>query len=483
MIKNWDVDSSKELTFDQQHAIKAFSLWLDESTSSEPFVLSGYAGTGKTFLSMKFLKLVDDKKICWTVAAPTHKAVGVLRTALEKERLRPTWYPSTIHRLLRLKIKRKGDQEICQETEQTSTSLEQFGLVVIDESSMIDKTLLEIILKCAQSFKTRLVFVGDSAQLPPVGEEKSSIFEIRRAVIISLEEVVRHQGPVLKLANGIRDGSFPCELPPCFPLCESTHGLVGSLERVKWLEQAKQSLKSSSDNSNPDEARILCYTNRVLETLVPHARRAIHGEMADHMPVLPGEILITRKAVLAAASVDGVDVGEEPDMLISSNREMKVLDITPEHYDLSECNLAGDFNYDFPVIDTLVARVLCGQKEFSLRLLPQVGTSSRRSLDRSLKRLSEIAKASFKKESKSFWRAFFLVRDSFASVGPASVLTVHRSQGSTFENVFVASDVFWPKELLLRKQLAYVAVSRASRQVWLVGDPEKHFSDDFSFNG
>jgi exodeoxyribonuclease-5 len=48
------------------------------------------------------------------------------------------------------------------------------------------------------------------------------------------------------------------------------------------------------------------------------------------------------------------------------------------------------------------------------------------------------------------------------------VLTVHRSQGSTFGEVFVAGDVFWPSDLVLRRQLVYVAVSRASQAVWLV---------------
>jgi exodeoxyribonuclease-5 len=45
------------------------------------------------------------------------------------------------------------------------------------------------------------------------------------------------------------------------------------------------------------------------------------------------------------------------------------------------------------------------------------------------------------------------------------VLTVHRSQGSTFGEVFVADDVFWPKDEQLRRQLVYVAVSRASEGV------------------
>ena len=48
------------------------------------------------------------------------------------------------------------------------------------------------------------------------------------------------------------------------------------------------------------------------------------------------------------------------------------------------------------------------------------------------------------------------------------MLTVHRSQGSTFSEVFVDADVFWPKDPVLRRQLVYVAVSRASRAVTLV---------------
>jgi exodeoxyribonuclease-5 len=60
------------------------------------------------------------------------------------------------------------------------------------------------------------------------------------------------------------------------------------------------------------------------------------------------------------------------------------------------------------------------------------------------------------------------VRDAFASLGPAAVLTVHRSQGSTFAQVFIDADVFWPDDDELRRQLVYVAVSRASEAVSLV---------------
>ena len=84
--------------------------------------------------------------------------------------------------------------------------------------------------------------------------------------------------------------------------------------------------------------------------------------------------------------------------------------------------------------------------------------------------LSNQARTRGKKNSSEIWKLFFFIRDSFASLGPASVLTIHRSQGSTFGEVFITSDVFWPKDLEFRRRLVYVAVSRARKGVWIVGD-------------
>ena len=56
-------------------------------------------------------------------------------------------------------------------------------------------------------------------------------------------------------------------------------------------------------------------------------------------------------------------------------------------------------------------------------------------------------------QRRQLWRQFFLLRDSFARVGPAAVLTVHRSQGSSFTDVFVAPDVYWPQQEEIRRQL------------------------------
>jgi len=463
-------EASVVLTKDQEKSLELFCEWLEAPYCFKPFVMKGFAGSGKTYLSMKLLKKVDELGLCWTVVAPTHKAVGVLREGLKSESIQPTWFPSTIHRLLRLQLKRQADVEVCEKTDQTDSSLENLGLVLIDEASMIDSKLLEITLECARCNSTRLVFVGDPAQLPPVGESSSSVFLMKRAVNTELKEVVRHQGPVLKLAKIIRDGQFPCKQPPIQPIIKSKKGDVGILDRSSWLEKAKSALSLSSLEDDHDRARILCYTNRIVDNLVPHARRAIHGDMADQYQVLPGEVLISRKAVMVNASLKDDELGEEPDILISSNREMVVEDVIPNSFDLASLKIYKDFENSLPVIETLVAKVRCDQKEFSLRLIPQIGTKSRSDLDLALNKLSNQARERGKNNSSSIWKLFFFIRDSFAYLGPASVLTIHRSQGSTFGEVFITSDVFWPKDLEFRRRLVYVAVSRASKGVWIVGD-------------
>ena len=460
------VDPAAALTADQQVAAAAFADWLAAPADGTPFVLSGYAGTGKTFLSMRFLAQVEATGLCWTVVAPTHKAVGVLRSYLAGAGLSPTWFPSTIHRLLRLKLKRQRDIERCEETEQTAVALEHLGLVLIDEASMVDSTLLEISLRCAHPFRTRLVFVGDPAQLPPVGEPVSPVFSLGRASRAELRQVVRHQGPVLRLASGLRQGDLPCRRPPPLPPIRNASGQVALLERGAWLQAAQAALRRSAETDNPDLARILCYTNRSLEQLVPIARRALHGEMAYQLPVLPGEVLITRAAVMAPACREGEDAAEEPDMLLGSNRELVVRDVMPERCDLADFGVP-----DAPVIDTLTARVEAGDSQLSLRLLPPLGSAARIALEAVLARLRQQAKDAGKQDGKGLWRRFFLVRDAFASLGPAAVLTVHRSQGSTFAEVFVDGDVFWPSDTVLRRQLVYVAVSRASQAVSLVASP------------
>ena len=459
--------ASASLSQEQKQAFGTFQDWLAEDLPSDHFVLSGFAGTGKTFLSMRFLAEADALGLCWTVAAPTHKAVDVLRQHLQRAGLRATWYPSTLHRLLRLKLRRHHDLELCQETAQTARSLESLALVLIDEASMLDSSLLEITLRCAHPFSTRLIFVGDPAQLPPISEAVSPVFSGLKARSVALTQVVRHSGAVLRLASGLRSGALPCEAPPAMPTLESQGSRVAFWERTAWLGAAQTALRRSAEAQDPNLARILCYTNRSLERLVPIARRAVHGDEADSKPVLPGEMLITRGAVMGPACREPSEAAGDGELVLGSNRELKVLEVEPELCDLSAFGAAAPT----AAIETFNLRVHTGEGEFRLRLMPPIASKARGELEATLRGLRSQALAADKGQARWIWRHYFQIRDAFAPLGPASVLTVHRSQGSTFGEVFVDGDVFTPVDLMLRRRLIYVAVSRASKAVALMAQP------------
>ena len=163
-------------------------------------------------------------------------------------------------------------------------------------------------------------------------------------------------------------------------------------------------------------------------------------------------------------------------MVLGSNRELVVRDVTPERCDLAEFGISGNLldRFQVPIIETLSVSVDVGDNQLSLRLLPPLGSAGRGALDAVMGRLRQEARDAGRQEGRALWRRFFLVRDSFAWLSPAAVLTVHRSQGSTFAEVFVDADVFWPQDPVLRRQLVYVAVSRASHSVALVAQPESN---------
>ena len=127
---------------------------------------------------------------------------------------------------------------------------------------------------------------------------------------------------------------------------------MGFMGRSEWLQQAEAALRVAMERDQPDHARLLCFTNRSLEQLVPIARRAMHGALADQLPVLPGEVLMSRKAVMAPACAQGIHNGEEPDIVLNTNREMVVRDVEPAQCDLADYGIASA-----PVIDTYLVTV------------------------------------------------------------------------------------------------------------------------------
>jgi len=147
-----------DLTEDQKNAMKNIINWY-KNIDRQVFILNGSAGTGKTTL-LKILTDELDITENTMFASFTGKASLVLKTKGIKN-------SSTIHRLIYNPIvKADGSLEFRLKD---INELNSVKLIIIDESSMVSKQLLEDLL----SFNIKIIFVGDKNQIPPIFEKKS----------------------------------------------------------------------------------------------------------------------------------------------------------------------------------------------------------------------------------------------------------------------------------------------------------------------
>ncbi len=149
--------------------------------------ITGGPGTGKTFLATALAR-ASEKAFRVTMAAPTGKATSNL-----KEKVGEKYKIATLHALL------FGNQR---------KFLIDTDLLIIDESSMIDASLFAKLLTSIHS-KTRLVFFGDPAQLPPVegGQVFSDLVLKEKERVVELKTVLRtDKREILYLAECVKAG-------------------------------------------------------------------------------------------------------------------------------------------------------------------------------------------------------------------------------------------------------------------------------------
>jgi ATP-dependent exoDNAse (exonuclease V) alpha subunit len=182
-----------EYTQGQVEALNKVSTFL--KSSNHFFLLAGYSGCGKTTIAENIANYKHA-----TLLAPTNAAVNRLRDKIDS----PFLQFSTIHKLLFSAKDEDGNFK----KEKSFTVNKTY---IIDECSMIDKYILEIIIKDAVAKNCKIIFMGDSFQLEPVGDNPH-IFEWENSYPehflpenrYELTEVKRYDGSLLKIATEMR---------------------------------------------------------------------------------------------------------------------------------------------------------------------------------------------------------------------------------------------------------------------------------------
>ena len=214
------------LTSDQQIAVELINTFLESEYNV--FMLKGFAGTGKTTLIKGLVSYLEEEKKIFQVMAPTGRAAKILR--------QKTKHGLTIHKSIYkfddVDFSKDSSGKLENESYKIIYPINNLqiknSVLIIDEASMITSRLSEhpifvfgtdILLNDLLTYakphnlKTKIIFVGDPAQLPPVGDNSSMAFETSyfenlglSVVETELKEVKRQSDNlILKNASLLRD--------------------------------------------------------------------------------------------------------------------------------------------------------------------------------------------------------------------------------------------------------------------------------------
>lgn len=173
----------------QDMALKAVAAWFANKDAPQVFRLFGYAGTGKTTLAVHLAQGIEN--VCF--ASFTGKAALVMRR-------KGCVGASTIHSLIYELEDGMGPGE-PKFILNKSSEVKHSKLVVVDECSMVGRELAEDLL----SFGTKVLVLGDPAQLPPV---KDAGYFTNRSPDFMLTEIHRQarDNPIIRLSMDVREG-------------------------------------------------------------------------------------------------------------------------------------------------------------------------------------------------------------------------------------------------------------------------------------
>jgi len=289
------------------------------STQAPLFMLlEGSAGTGKTFLMqllVKYNNMLGSSRKILMGSALTHKARKVLHRSLNYEGSSAQIPTKTIASLL--KKQRLNSYLGTKKYGAGGDGMEGIDLLIIDEASMIDDRDLQQLVARARKHRTKILFVGDSAQIPhptqklefvAISEDDvagskllikadSAAFRLRNR--IQLNEIVRQKvgNPLLDVARHIRENLYCSEVTGPY---EHRDAVTGSDLGVRFVDPISFEdlvLKDFLDWDkwrSPHEARIITYTNqsvRAYNRLARNARFAGNQRALD-LPFAQGDLLM-----------------------------------------------------------------------------------------------------------------------------------------------------------------------------------------------
>lgn len=467
MINNYLESQIKENfpyqpTPEQEVAVKKLAEFLLSSHREEVFVLRGYAGTGKTSLIGALVMTLDKLKQKVVLMAPTGRAAKVFSSY--------AGHPAfTVHK----KIYRQRSFSNDTDNFAVCDNLSTHTLFIVDEASMISNDglsgsmfgtgrLLDDLIQYVYSGEgCRLLLMGDTAQLPPVGEELSpALFPdaLRgyglEVCEVSLTQVVRQvqESGILWNATRLRQLIAGGEYGTLPKIKVSGFPDIKVLSGTELIDE----LTTCYDRDGMDETMVICRSNKRANLYNKGIRAQILWREDE---LNTGDLLMVAKNnyywTEQYKEMDFLANGEIAIVRrIRKTREMygfRFADVTLCFPDLGDFELEANL-----LLDTLHSDAPALPKSENDRLFYSV--------------LEDYADIPYKRDrmkkmkSDPYYNAL--------QVKYAYAVTCHKAQGGQWNNVFLdqgyMSDEFLTPDYF---RWLYTAFTRATKTLYLVNYP------------
>ncbi len=445
------------------------------SDDSDILVVNGYAGTGKTTAVSSVIAVMREFQTKCVLLAPTGRAAKVLSSY--------SGLPAfTIHKHI-YRQKSVGGDGFGQFS--LAPNKDKQTLFIVDEVSLIGieagqqqstaafgtGNLLEDLIAFIRSgAECKLIMIGDSAQLPPIGLDaspaliKDYISMMGGVLFAELKTVVRQQSESGILYNATLIRQMQAQIEECgIPVIDSSELALeingyDDIERISGGDLIEK-ISDAYSAYGEDETIILCRSNKRAVKYNLGIRSTV--QFKEERLVRDDKLMIVKNCYQFLEDIEGMDYIANGDIA-----NLKKISKYEERYGLHFAEARISFpDYDDQeiiakvILDTLESESASLSYEQS-NLLYQGVSADYEHITSKKKRYDAV------REDK-YYNALQLKY--------ANAITCHKSQGGQWQCVFI-DNPFWQEELSMDDlKWLYTALTRASKKVYLVNFKDELF--------